>query len=139
MAPGKSISFWIPPIRKAETSAILASGKSHGHARMSAIARGVSVRADISHRPTGAAERAPEALEIRNGKPAGPRARVIMAVHGASVGAAARPHGVGPRGLRLAVRAGPSAVAAEPPDRRPVRHRRRRDDVIQRFEVAGAI
>jgi hypothetical protein len=70
MAPGKSTSFWIPPIRKAETSATLDIGKSAGHKRMATIQSGVSVLADISHCPAGTAKRAPKALNVGNGKPA---------------------------------------------------------------------
>src|SRR5229473_1538182 len=112
-AAGKSTSFWIPPIRKAETNAALEIGRSHGNERMAAIQRGVSVFGLISHRPAGAAERTPKALEIRNGKPAGPGAGMIMAVHAAGVGAPAHLHGVGSHGLCLAVRPDPIAVAAE--------------------------
>ena len=47
------------------------------------------VRRVISHRPAGAAERAPEALEIGDRQPARPGGRMVVAVDAAWVGAAA--------------------------------------------------
>src|SRR6516165_2791283 len=112
-AAGKSTSFWIPPIRKAETSAILEIGRSHGHERMTAIQRGVSVFSLISDRPAGAAERAPEAPEIGDWKPGRPSAGMIVPMHAAGTGTPTCLHRLRSHSLGLVVRSDPVAVSAE--------------------------
>src|SRR6266853_153271 len=138
-AAGKSTSFCMPPIRKADVRAILATGRSQGEKRSAPIQRGVSVFAGISHCPAGAAECAPKALEIRSGNPAEPRAGVIMPMHRARSPAAARIHRPRRDTLSVLVRVGPIAIAAEIADWRPIRHRWWGRGVIERLEVSGAI
>src|SRR6266404_4932008 len=138
-AAGKSTSFCMPPIRKADVRAILATGRSQGQEKIAPIQRGVSVFAGISHCPAGAAERTPKALEFRNGSPAGPRAGMIMPVDRARRAAAARIHRPRRKALSVLVRVGPIAIAAEGADWRPIRHRGRGRAAVERLEVSGAI
>ena len=107
--------------------ATLATGKSQGQESTSSIQRGVSVFADTSHRPAGAAERAPEALEIRNRNPAEPRAGMIMPVYRARR-VRSRTHCIARAAAAFSVlsRISPIAIAAEIADGRPIRHRGRR-------------
>src|SRR5258708_4729212 len=129
----------MPPMRKADVRAVLATGRSQGQERIAPIQRGVSVFAGISHRPAGAAERTPKALEIRNGNPAEPRAGMIMPMHRARSAAAARIHRPRRDALSVLVRVGPIAIAAEIANWRPIRHRGWGRGVIERLEVSGAI
>src|SRR5262245_13273379 len=105
---------------------------------MPATQRGVSPFALISHRPAGATERAPEALEIGNRKPARPGACMIMTMDAAAIDAAAELRCLHPRRARRTFLC-PGAVAAKTAHRRPVRHRRRRRRLVERSKIAGAI
>src|SRR5215813_13900919 len=97
---------------------------------MPATQRGVSAFALISHRPAGAAERAPKTLEIGDRKPARPGSCVVMAMDAATIGTAAELRGLHPRRPRRALLR-PGTVAAEAAHRRPVRHRRRRHALVE--------
>src|ERR1700722_5389564 len=111
----------MPPIRKDDVRAILATGRSQGQERIASIQRGVSVFAGISHCPAGAAERTPKAFEIRSGSFVGPRAGMIMPMHRARSIAAARIHRPRRDALSALTRIGPIAIAAELADWRPIR------------------
>src|SRR5260370_39626827 len=125
----------MPPIRKAEIRAILATGKSQGQERIASIQHGVSVFASISHCPAGASERPPKALEIRNRNPTQPRAGMIMPMHLARSAAAACIHRLRWKASSALARVGPITIAAKLADWRPIRHRGWRRGVIDGLEI----
>jgi hypothetical protein len=91
----------------------------------------------ISKREAGAAEQAPEALEVVGRHRAGPGVTLIVAVDPAGRGAAAHiiePPTVHPFTARLA----PGDVTTVARYRRPVRHRWRQRRVVARGEIIGA-
>src|SRR5579859_5207345 len=85
-----------------------------------------------SDRPAGAAERTPEGPKVADGQPGAPGGGVIMSVNLAAPRASAGVLECRLGGLAI----GPRRVAAESPDGRPVRHRRRRSAAVQGREVA---
>src|SRR3981189_2406695 len=92
-----------------------------------------------SHRPAGAAERAPERFQIADRELARPGARVIMAMDAASIRAAAT-HCELATSLALPGTAlvTPSRVTAEAAYGRPIRHRGRQRSFVQTRKVTRA-
>jgi hypothetical protein len=105
--------------------------------RLSFGVGGAVVVVRLSEREAGAAERAPEALEIVDRRSTAPGAAVAVPVDTAGAGAAARL--IELLAVHLpATLVAPGGVTAEPARRRPFRHRRRRRRVEAR-EDAGRV